>query len=409
MRTFFEILINRYLVISLLFCAATSLAAQTFSVDSVPADSVVVHLYPDTFRLAEQPKTADIDGLLLDLVAKQSAELHADDTAYVLTPQEQFRLDSIQRELAEIDSLRAMNAELVLERIESIPTIEIEKSWVKDAEEDRNAVLRAIRNMRTPWRKEATLMLQITQNYVTPNWYQGGSSSFACLGIAKGQIGYYSDRFTWENTGEWRAGCSTISADSLHKVNTTDDLFRIYSKANLRIVPKLFTSASVEFETRLLPTFKSNSHDLKSGTFSPLRFNCAIGLDYKPVKGLSLSFSPLAYKVVYVMDTARVNVTEFGLKAGEQTQHNLGSSLRLEYTWNPVREFSMETKFYCFTTYRDVELDLEVNCDFIINRWLTARLTLHPRYDTTVIMEGDDHAKIQFRELLSIGFAHKFR
>lgn len=409
MRTFFEISINRYLVISLLFCAATSLAAQTFSVDSVPADSVVVHLYPDTFRLAEQPKTADIDGLLLDLVAKQSAELHADDTAYVLTPQEQFRLDSIQRELAEIDSLRAMNAELVLERIESIPTIEIEKSWVKDAEEDRNAVLRAIRNMRTPWRKEATLMLQITQNYVTPNWYQGGSSSFACLGIAKGQIGYYSDRFTWENTGEWRAGCSTISADSLHKVNTTDDLFRIYSKANLRIVPKLFTSASVEFETRLLPTFKSNSHDLKSGTFSPLRFNCAIGLDYKPVKGLSLSFSPLAYKVVYVMDTARVNVTEFGLKAGEQTQHNLGSSLRLEYTWNPVREFSMETKFYCFTTYRDVELDLEVNCDFIINRWLTARLTLHPRYDTTVIMEGDDHAKIQFRELLSIGFAHKFR
>ena len=409
MRTFFEISINRYLVISLLFCAATSLAAQTFSVDSVLADSVVVHLYPDTFRLAEQPKTADIDGLLLDLVAKQSAELHADDTVYVLTPQEQFRLDSIQRELAEIDSLRAMNAELVLERIESIPTIEIEKSWVKDAEEDRNAVLRAIRNMRTPWRKEATLMLQITQNYVTPNWYQGGSSSFACLGIAKGQIGYYSDRFTWENTGEWHAGCSTISADSLHKVNTTDDLFRIYSKANLRIVPKLFTSASVEFETRLLPTFKSNSHDLKSGTFSPLRFNCAIGLDYKPVKGLSLSFSPLAYKVVYVMDTARVNVTEFGLKAGEQTQHNLGSSLRLEYTWNPVREFSMETKFYCFTTYRDVELDLEVNCDFIINRWLTARLTLHPRYDTTVIMEGDDHAKTQFRELLSIGFAHKFR
>jgi hypothetical protein len=55
-----------------------------------------------------------------------------------------------------------------------------------------------------------------------------------------------------------------------------------------------------------------------------------------------------------------------------------------------------------------VELDLEVNTDFIINRWLTARLTLHPRYDSSVIREGDTHAKIQFRELLSVGFAHKF-
>ena len=68
----------------------------------------------------------------------------------------------------------------------------------------------------------------------------------------------------------------------------------------------------------------------------------------------------------------------------------------------------METKFYFYTNYKNVEVDLEVNADFIINRWLSARLTVHPRYDSSVIMEGDDHAKIQFRELLSLGFAHKF-
>jgi hypothetical protein len=52
---------------------------------------------------------------------------------------------------------------------------------------------------------------------------------------------------------------------------------------------------------------------------------------------------------------------------------------------------------------------LEVNCDFIINRFLPARLMLHPRYDSTVIKEGDTKAKMQFRELLSIGFNHRFR
>lgn len=367
-----------------------------------------IRLYADTFRLQDQKTTVDIDGLLLDMVAEQSVQIHSNDTVDTLTLAELMTLDSIQREVAEIDSLRLVNTSLAMQRIEKMPAIVIEKSWVKDAEEDRNDVLRAIRDMKTPWRKEATLMLQVTQNYVTPNWYQGGSSSFAGLLIAKGQIGYYTERFTWENTGEWRAGASTVSADSLHKVNTTDDLLRLYSKANLRIAPKIFTSVSAEIETRLLPTFKSNSMELKSGPFSPFRFNAALGLDFKPVANLSISVSPLSYKVIHIMDTARVKGTDYGLEIGQRTQHNVGSSVRIEYLWKPVREVALETKFYAYTNYRHVELDLEVNCDFIINRWLSARLTLHPRYDTSVIMEGDTHAKIQFRELLSLGFAHKF-
>ena len=367
-----------------------------------------IRLYADTFRLQDQKTTVDIDGLLLDMVAEQSVQIHANDTVDTLTLAELMTLDSIQREVAEIDSLRLVNTSLAMQRIEKMPTIVIEKSWVKDAEEDRNDVLRAIRDMKTPWRKEATLMVQVTQNYVTPNWYQGGSSSFAGLLIAKGQIGYYTERFTWENTGEWRAGASTVSADSLHKVNTTDDLLRLYSKANLRIAPKIFTSVSAEIETRLLPTFKSNSMELKSGPFSPFRFNAALGLDFKPVANLSISVSPLSYKVIHIMDTVRVKGTDYGLEIGQRTQHNVGSSVRIEYLWKPVREVALETKFYAYTNYRHVELDLEVNCDFIINRWLSARLTLHPRYDTSVIMEGDTHAKIQFRELLSLGFAHKF-
>ncbi|MBR1877963.1 MAG: DUF3078 domain-containing protein [Paludibacteraceae bacterium] len=391
-----------YIVLTVL-CAATHLAAQT---DSVPE---VVRLHPDTFRLNEQRGTADIDLLLLDLVNKQSVELHEGDSAYALTPEEQMLIDSLQREEARIDSIRVMNAQFREVVENKIPTIEIEKSWIKDEVEDRNDVLRAIRNMKTPWRKEATVMVQVTQNYVTPNWYQGGSSSFAAMGIAKGQVNYISDRFTWENTGEWRMGGSTVSADTLHKVNTTDDMFRLYSKANLRVVPKIFASVSAEFETRFLPTYKSNSMEMKSAPFSPLRFNAAVGVDFKPVKDLSISVSPLAYKLIHVNDTVHVLATDYGLELGQRTQHNIGSSVRVEYKWKPVREVQLDGKFYMYTNYHHVELDLEINCDFIINRFFSARAIIHPRYDSSVIMSGDNHAKIQFREMISIGFAHKFR
>jgi len=391
--------LRRILFISLVICAATRLAAQNDS----------IRLHADTFRVNDHVKTADMDLMLLDMVAEQGATLYEGDSAYMLTPEEIMYIQQLEREQREADSLREMNSHLTFQSMQRTPVIEVEKSWIKDAEEDRNDVFRSIRNMRTPWRKEATVMAQITQNYVTPNWYQGGSSSFAGLGIAKGQINYITDRFTWENTGEWRIGGSTVSADSLHKVNTTDDLFRIYSKANLRVVPKIFASISVEFETRFLPTYKSNSMEMKSAPFSPLRFNAAFGVDFKPVKNLSISVSPLAYKLIHVEDTVHVLGTDYGLDVGQQTQHNIGISVRVEYLWKPVREVQLESKFYFYTNYRHVELDLEVNCDFIINRFFSARVMLHPRYDTSVIMSGDDHAKIQFRELVSVGFAHKFR
>ena len=386
---------KKSLLILIVVCAAMNMSAQK--------------LYTDTFRLAEQPKTADIDAMLLDLVAEQSAEMHANDTVDTLTLAELMRLDSLQREEAEIDSLRTLNAALQFQAINRMPTIEIEKSWIKDAEEDRNDVLQAIREKRSPWRREATLMAQITQHYVTDNWYQGGSSSFAGYGIAKGYVNYIKERFTWENTGEWRIGGSTVSNDSLHKVNTTDDLLRLYTKANFRIVPKVFTSLTGEIETRLLPTYKTNSNELKSAPFSPFRLTIAAGIDYKPVKNLSINFSPISYKLVHISDTARVKVTDYGLLAGEQTQNNVGMSLRVEYLWKPVREVALETKFYTYTNYKNVEVDLEVNCDFIINRFLSARVMLHPRYDSSVIKDGDKKAKMQFRELISLGFNHKFR
>ena len=120
----------------LLCCAVTHLAAQ--------------QVYPDTFRLAEQKATVEMDAYLLDLVHQQSVALHANDTIDTLTVAEVLRLDSIRREQAEVDSLRALNASLVLKKPDSIPLIAVEKSWIKDEQEDRNDVLRAIRDAHSP-------------------------------------------------------------------------------------------------------------------------------------------------------------------------------------------------------------------------------------------------------------------
>ena len=100
---------------------------------------------------------------------------------------------------------------------------------------------------------------------------------------------------------------------------------------------------------------------------------------------------------------------DYGIEAGKNALHELGSSLRVDWKWRPVREIQVEANFYFFTNYKRVETELEVDVDFIINRFLSAKLMLHPRYDSTVELDPDMKTKLQFKEFISIGFSHTFK
>ena len=206
-------------------------------------------------------------------------------------------------------------------------------------------------------------------------------------------------------------GMSTTGKnDTVHFVNVTDDLFKLYSKAGYQVYKdKLLVSASMEFQTTFLPSWKTNSNELKSTFMTPIRFNLGIGVDYKPLDWVTINFSPATYKLVHatIDDPTRVDVTAFGIDKGEKTLSEFGSSVRVEAKYKPLREIELYTLLYLYTNYRQVEFDWQIDVDFIINRFLSTHLTLHPRFDSTVKSNEPQH--LQFKELLSIGFNHYFR
>ena len=275
-------------------------------------------------------------------------------------------------------------------------------------------VARAIRDQNSHWYKEANVLVQFTQNYISPNWYKGGKSQFSVLNIAKGQISYRRDPITWDNYGEWRVGITTTPGDTLRKYNVTDDMFRLYSKFGYKIIPKLFAVASVELNTTLWNVWNENQTTAKTAFMTPLKFHVYGGLDYRPINDLSIFVAPVTYKLVYAYfgdgDKKRnIDVTNYGIAAGEHLRNDLGTTIRVQWQWHPVREFGLDTDFYFFTNYHDVEIDWEINGEFYINRFLSIRLMLHPRFDSAYIATGDTKPHIQFKELLSVGFSHKFR
>ena len=416
----------------LILFAVVSCAAFA-SQDSLQSNVIT---YADTFKVSQSSVAVDDaeEQIMLELMHRQAMRikaqedsvqavqdsiLHSDSVWLALQDslamvaklkREQELRDSIAREEEE---LRRLKAQLVKMDEVHNDTSQLEtkvkvKALLQDAEEDRQETLRK-RKGYGPWYKEAYGLVQFSQGYVSGNWYQGGNSSFAMYANVKGLIKYDAKKWlTWESTGEWQEGFSTALGDSLRKINMTDDIFRIYSKLNVKIIPdKLYGSFSIDFQTPFFNTWKENTRTLKTGTFTPIRFNWALGVDYKPIKNMSLVVAPLAYKLVYAKDTVNVDRSVYGISSGNLLS-TFGSSVRFEWKYRPLREVYLETVFYAYTNYKMIELDWELTCDFIINRYMSARVTLHPRYDSSAIMEGDDKAKMQFKELISIGFAHKF-
>ena len=159
----------------------------------------------------------------------------------------------------------------------------VQKMDVRRVQEDDFDASRSLRDTRSPWRKEANLSLQITQNYATENWQQGGVNAFSMLWNAKGFINYKKENISWQNKAEWRVGLSTVSGDTIRKMNTTDDIFQLYSKLGYQFHKKWYITVLADFRTTLFPNFKKNDNRLNTTFLTPLRFSMGVGIDYKPI------------------------------------------------------------------------------------------------------------------------------
>lgn len=397
-----------------------------------------------------QVQTSDSDVLLLELVAQQGRELHRDtlvmhDSVVVVcdtmwkryphplclplmyvpellpslsdtTPKNPYSIAAIRRNARRYITMYHADLYTAVSDPNRLKDVEIghgkvQRAIVRDIQEDALDAARALRDMNSPWRRQANLSLQLTQNYATENWHQGAANAFAMLWAAKAFANYNKGNLSWENNAEWRVGVSTVSGDTLRKMNTTDDIFQIYSKFGYQVHKHWYVSMFADFRTNFFPNFQKNSNHLNTTFLTPIRYNMGLGIDYKPLKGLSVNISPVTYKLTYALNTdvERIDVNELGIETGSNMLNEVGSSVRVEWKWRPLREIELETKFYFFTNYKKVETELEIDVDFYINKYMSAKILLHPRYDGTVESTTDYKSRLQFKELISVGFAHTFR
>lgn len=280
------------------------------------------------------------------------------------------------------------------------------------------------------WKAGGSVALNISQTSLS-NWAAGGQSSVAVNGILNLYAQYRKGKGLWENYLE--LGYGSMKQEGNKKWWKTDDKIDFTTKYGYKLNEITFAAALANFKTQMAKGYNyPNDSVMVSKFMAPGYLLGAIGIDYKPNDKFSAFISPATTKITFVNDQDLANSGAYGVDAatfdaagvmtakGKKSRSEFGGYLRLMYKQNLMKNIDLQTKLELFSNYANNPQNIDVTWDVLIsmkvNKFITATLSTSLIYDDDVdIVTGTDNAgnptkgpRIQFKEVLQVGFSYKF-
>lgn len=264
------------------------------------------------------------------------------------------------------------------------------------------------------WLHYFNVGLQFSQAYVSNNWYQGGNSYLAGLFNFTWNVDLntvYHPKLLFQSSLQYKLAVNSNPKGSLHKYNTSQDLFQYSIKGGLKAFNHWFYSVNGLFQTQLFNAYPADSEVRSSTLLSPGTFNLGVGMTYTLVKkgaNFSISISPLAYNLKTCI-ASDINHEQFGIKPNRKTVSEIGSSAEANLTWNISDKFSWKSRVFLFTDYDYFLFDWENTLNFQFNKVLSTQIFLHPRFDSSTDRMASKWRYWMFHEILSFGISYTFQ
>ena len=268
---------------------------------------------------------------------------------------------------------------------------------------------------RINWLHTVSGSLQLSQAFISSNWYQGGNNYFAILfnfgwNVALNQA--YHPNLLFDSDLSYKLAINSTPKGSLHKYSVSQDLFQYNLKLGLKAFRKWFYSFNLQFKTQLLNQYEADSEKMLARFMSPADLNLGLGMTYsttgrRNTLKFSASISPISYNLKTCF-TQKIDHSLFNIPQTARSRSEIGSNAELNLTWDITRNISWKSRLFLFTNYEYFLGDWENTFNFTINKFLSTQLYVHPRYDTSTDASLHGWRHWQLKEILSFGLSYTF-
>ncbi len=277
------------------------------------------------------------------------------------------------------------------------------------------------------WKRGGVFAINLAQTSLT-NWAAGGQNSFSVNGIFSAFANFKKGKSAWDNSLD--LGYGLLKQGENADYTKTDDKFDFLSKYGREAFKNFYYSALLNFKTQMRPGYKYPDTEHKiSDLFAPAYLLLALGMDYKPTPYFSAFIAPLTAKFTFVNDNVLSAAGAFGVTPGEKTRSEIGGYVRAIYTRNDfknefLKNVGFTTKIDLFSNYAENPQNIDVSWETLIalkvNKFISVNFNTHLLYDDNIKVPIDRNnngtieptetpgSRIQFKEILGVGFSYKF-
>ena len=246
------------------------------------------------------------------------------------------------------------------------------------------------------------------------NWAAGGDDFSLSIASYLGFYAFYKkDKYSWDNTIDFNYGLVNTTSLGTRK---NDDRIDLLSKFGYALSPKLDAAALFNFHSQFSKGYnynKDGTKDLLSDFLAPGYILLSLGLDYKPVKGLSIFVSPLTSRWTIVNNDTLSAKGAYGVTPGKKVKNEIGAFASITYIADLSKTINYNGRLDLFSNYEHnpQNVDVMMNNMFTakVSKLLTASLGLNLIYDDDVKLFGPNHDSpaLQLKSLIAVGLSVK--
>jgi hypothetical protein len=279
------------------------------------------------------------------------------------------------------------------------------------------------------WKFGGVFNLGFSQTAFT-NWAAGGLNTISGNTMFSTFANYRSPKMSWDNQLDFSYGL--LKQGDVDKVVKTDDKIDFTSKYGYKAGKNLFYAILGNFKTQTMPGYQNPEDSMKISDFmSPAYILVAAGLDYHPSEKLTVFLAPLTQKTTIVNSAYLADAGSYGVEPatydnnlyvpGKKIRTELGGYLRVFYKEKLHENVNFQTKLDLFSNYlhnpQNIDVNWEVLINFKITKYFSTAISTQLLYDDDIIVNVDKNndgiieasgPRIQFKEIVTIGFSYKF-